>query len=210
MEVFKMEYNSSRPDLIIPEYGRNVHNMVAYALELADRNERNKAVSAIISVMGQLSPHLRDVEDYKHKLWDHLHIISNFEMDVDSPYAKPAPEELAEKPQRVPYPQSNLKYGHYGKNIQNIINVCKDFEEGEEKEQLKVVIANLMKRHYMVYNQSSVVDHTIKKQLKEMSNGKLELAEDVQLAHVADIPTATKAHHHKKKKAPFKKNYKKR
>ncbi len=76
MEVFKMEYNSSRPDLIIPEYGRNVHNMVAYALELADRDERNKAVSAIISVMGQLSPHLRDVEDYKHKLWDHLHIIT--------------------------------------------------------------------------------------------------------------------------------------
>ena len=91
-----MEYNSSRSDLIIPEYGRNVHNMVAYALELADRDERNKAVSAIISVMGQLSPHLRDVEDYKHKLWDHLHIISNFQLDVDSPYPKPAPENAWE------------------------------------------------------------------------------------------------------------------
>lgn len=205
-----MEYNSSRPDLIIPEYGRNVHNMVAYALELEDREERNRATSAIISVMGQLSPHLRDVEDYKHKLWDHLHIISGFQLDVDSPYPTPAPEELAEKPKRVPYPQSILKYGHYGRNIQNIINVCKDFEEGDEKEQLKVVIANLMKRHYVAYNQSSVVDHTIKKQLKEMSEGKLELGEDIQLAHVADPPNPSKSLHHKKKKTGYKKNYKKR
>lgn len=205
-----MEYNSSRPDLIIPEYGRNVHNMVAYAMEVEDKEERNKIASAIISVMGQLSPHLRDMEDYNHKLWDHLYIISDFKLDVDAPYPMPEPEKLAEKPRKVPYPQSELKYGHYGKNIQNIIDVCKDFEEGEEKEKLKVVIANLMKRHYMAWNQSSVVDHTIKKQLKEMSSGKLELGEDVQLAHVAAPSQNTnKSSQHKKKKYT-KKPYKKR
>ncbi len=207
-----MEYNSSRPDLVIPEYGRNVHNMVAHAMEEADRDERNKIANAIISVMGQLSPHLRDVDDYKHKLWDHLFIISGFQLDVDSPYPMPEPEKLAERPKKVPYPQSELKYGHYGKNILNIIDVCKDYEEGEDKEQLKVIIANLMKRHYMAWNQSSVVDHTIKKQLKEMSDGKLELGEDVQLAHVADTTnTNTKSSHHHKKKKPYgKKPYKKR
>jgi len=204
-----MEYNSSRPDLIIPEYGRNVHNMVAYAMAVEDREERNKIASAIISVMGQLSPHLRDLEDYNHKLWDHLYIISDFKLDVDAPYPMPEPEKLAERPRKVPYPQSELKYGHYGKNIQNIIDVCKDFEDGEDKEKLKVVIANLMKRHYMAWNQSSVVDHTIKKQLKEMSDGKLELGEDVQLAHVAAPSNQNKSHQHKKKKN-YKKPYKKR
>lgn len=204
-----MEYNSSRTDLIIPEYGRNVHNMVAYAMEMEDREERNKVANAIISVMGQLSPHLRDVEDYKHKLWDHLFIISRFQLDVDSPYPKPQPEKLAERPKKVPYPQTELKYGHYGKNILNIIDFCKEMEEGDDKNQLKLIIANLMKRHYMAWNQSSVVDHTIKKQLKEMSEGKLELAEDVQLVHVADVPTNRTNSHHKKKKN-FKKPYKKR
>ena len=204
-----MEYNSSRPDLIIPEYGRNVHNMVAYAMEVEDREERNKVAKAIISVMGQLSPHLRDLEDYNHKLWDHLFIISGFQLDVDAPYPMPEPEKLAERPRKVPYPQSELKYGHYGKNIQNIIDVCKDIEDGEDKEKLKVVIANLMKRHYMAWNQSSVVDHTIKKQLKEMSGGKLELGEDVQLVHVPDSPHHGKSSHHKKKKYG-KKSYKKR
>ncbi|MFK7757540.1 MAG: DUF4290 domain-containing protein [Flavobacteriales bacterium] len=205
-----MEYNSSRPDLIIPEYGRNVHNMVAYAMEVEDREERNKIAAAIISVMGQLSPHLRDLEDYNHKLWDHLYIISQFKLDVDAPYPMPEPEKLAERPRKVPYPQSELKYGHYGKNIQNIIDVCKDFEEGEEKEKLKVVIANLMKRHYMAWNQSSVVDHTIKKQLREMSNGKLELGEDVQLAHVAAPPSNQNKNNQHKKKKYSKKPYKKR
>lgn len=205
-----MEYNSSRPDLIIPEYGRNVHNMVAIAMEEKNRDERNKIAQAIISVMGQLSPHLRDVEDYRHKLWDHLYIISGFQLDVDSPYPTPVPEKLAERPRKVPYPQSELKYGHYGKNILNIIDVCKNYEEGEDKDQLKLIIANLMKRHYMAWNQSSVVDHTIKKQLKEMSGGKLEIGEDVQLAHVAEPSNRDKGGHHHKKKKSYKKPYKKR
>jgi len=207
MQNFTMEYNSNRPDLIIPEYGRNVHNMVAYAMEIEDKDERNKVAQAIISVMGQLSPHLRDVEDYKHKLWHHLFIISRFQLDVDSPYPIPEPEKLAERPEPLPYPQTELKFGHYGKNIQNIIDVCKDYEEGEDKEKLKVIIANLMKRHYVAWNQASVVDRTIKKQLKEMSGRKLELSEEVQLVNVN---VDNNMHKGPKKKKNFKKNYKRR
>jgi len=202
-----MEYNSARPDLIIPEYGRNVHNMVEYAMSVADIEERTKISHAIVNVMAQLTPHLRDLEDYNHKLWDHLFIISNFKLEVNSPYPMPLPEKLAERPKPVPYPQTELKYGHYGKNIQNIIDVCKDYEEGEEKEQLKLVIANLMKRHYMAWNQSTVVDHVIKKQLKEMSDGKLELGEGIELVHVS---AKTHKPNNNKKKKSNKKYYKKR
>lgn len=204
-----MEYNSARPDLIIPEYGRNVHNMVEYALSVGDIEERTKIANAIVGVMAQLTPHLKEGEDYKHKLWDHLFIISNFKLEVNSPYPMPEPEKLAERPKPVPYPQTELKYGHYGKNIQNIIDVCKDYKEGEEKEQLKLIIANLMKRHYMAWNSGTVVDHVIKKQLKEMSDGKLELGEDVVLVHVAAKSHKQNSNNHKKKKTT-KKYYKKR
>jgi hypothetical protein len=93
-------YNSNRPNLVIPEYGRNIQRMVDHAITIEDKEERNKCVRAILSVMGQLVPYLRDIEDYNHKLWDHLHIISNFQLDVDSPYPKPDPENLVSKPER--------------------------------------------------------------------------------------------------------------
>jgi len=203
-----MEYNSARPDLIIPEYGRNVHNMVEYAMSVADIEERTKIANAIVNVMAQLTPHLRELEDYQHKLWDHLYIISDFKLEVNAPYPMPAPEKLAERPAPLPYPQTELKYGHYGKNIQNIIDVCKDYTEGDEKEQLKLIIANLMKRHYMAWNSGTVVDHVIKKQLKEMSDGKLVLADEVELVYVA-AKTHKPNNNHKKKKSN-KKYYKKR
>ncbi|MDP4952821.1 MAG: DUF4290 domain-containing protein, partial [Flavobacteriales bacterium] len=160
-----LTYNSARPDLAIPEYGRNIHNMIDYAKSVADREERNKVAQAIISVMGQLFPHLRDIDDYKHKLWDHLHIIANFELDVDSPYPKPEAETLAQKPERVPYPKGKMKYGHYGSILEELIQKASAYEEGDEKNTLTMMIANLMKRHYLTYNRSSVDDALIKDQL---------------------------------------------
>ena len=103
-----MEYNTTRDKLVLPEYGRNVQNMICHAMEIADRDERNRAAQAIIEVMGQLNPHLRDVDDYRHKLWTHLFLMSNFQLDVDSPYEIPKKEELATKPERLEYPSSNL------------------------------------------------------------------------------------------------------
>lgn len=186
-----MEYNSKRPDIIIPEYGRNVQRMVEFALSIEDREERNKVVKAIISVMGQLFPYLRDIEDFNHKLWDHLHIMSDFKLDVDSPYPAPNIEELAEKPDRLNYPSGKIRYGHYGKSLQELIKKAKGLEAGEEKEAFVFAIANLMKRQYVTWNRGNVEDEVILSQLKELSGGALHLAEGQSLLAVADIPDVT-------------------
>ncbi|MBX7095491.1 MAG: DUF4290 domain-containing protein [Flavobacteriales bacterium] len=179
-----LSYNTQRPKLIIPEYGRNVQHMVEYCMSIADREERNKVANAIISVMGQLAPHLRDVEDYRHKLWTHLFVISDFKLDVDSPYPKPSPEEFHEKPNRVEYPKKNIRFGHYGKTIEMMIQKAVEFEEGEEKKALILTIANLMKRSYLTWNRDTVTDEVIFEQLKSLSSGKIEL-KDIELTNKA-------------------------
>ncbi len=169
----KITYNSQRPDLIIPEYGRSIHKMVEHCASLEDKEERNTCAKAIIKIMGNYFPHLRDVEDYNHKLWDHLHVMSNFEMDVDSPYPKPSEEAFKQKPRPVNYPDGNIKLGHYGKTIEKIISHVAEEKDEEKRKELSVSIANLMKRTYVVWNQSAVRDEVIANDLKKMSNGKL-------------------------------------
>lgn len=171
----KLTYNSSRPDLAIPEYGRSIHNMVQFCLGIEDRDERNRCAKAIIKTMGNLFPHLRDIEDFNHKLWDHLHVMSNFQLDVDSPYPKPEPETFTTKPRPVPYPKGNIRFGHYGKTIENIIAEVLKEEDEEKRKQLTVGVANLMKRSAVVWNQGSVKDQTIANDLKKLSNGELVL-----------------------------------
>jgi hypothetical protein len=178
-----MEYNTTRGPLILPEYGRNVQNMIAHAMELPDRAERNRAAQAIIEVMGQLNPHLRDVEDYRHKLWTHLFVMSNFEFDVDSPYEKPKPEVLNEKPQRMLYPSSKIRYGHYGKYTQAILEASKEVSVPEERTFLKNTMANFMKKQFLAYNNDTVENHVIAQQLKELSKGDLILENPDELTH---------------------------
>lgn len=184
----KISYNSSRPDLALPEYGRSIHNMVHHAMTIADREERNKCVRAIISTMGNLFPMLRDTEDFKHKLWDHVHIMSNFELEVDSPYPKPEPETFQEKPKQLKYPQSDIRFGHYGKTIERIIHDACLEEDEEKRRQATIGIANLMKRTYMVWAQNSVRDEVIANDLKTLSKGKLVLEKpEEQLAPASKI-----------------------
>lgn len=178
-----MEYNTTRGPLILPEYGRNVQNMIAHAMELPDRAERNRAAQAIIEVMGQLNPHLRDVEDYRHKLWTHLFVMSNFEFDVDSPYEKPKPEVLNEKPKRMVYPSSKIRYGHYGKYTQAILEASKEVSVPEERNFLKNTMANFMKKQFLAYNNDTVENHVIAQQLKELSKGDLILENPDELTH---------------------------
>ncbi len=180
-------YNSERPDLIIPEYGRNIHNMVDYAKSVEDREERNKVAYAIISVMGQLFPHLRDIDDFKHKLWDHLHIMGRFELDVDGPYPKPLPETFQTKPDRVAYPKDEPRFGHYGKTVERMIDKASALEDGEEKTEFTKAIANLMKRHYVMYNHATVEDRVIRQQLESLSSKKLTLADDFEFITAHDI-----------------------
>lgn len=170
-----MEYNTTRGRLILPEYGRNVQNMIAHAMEIEDRNERNRAAQAIIEVMGQLNPHLRDVDDFRHKLWTHLFVMSDFHLDVDSPYEIPKPEVLNEKPQLMEYPKSAIKYGHYGKYTQAILEESKNIEKPSEKEYLKNTMANFMKKQYLSHNNDAVENNLIAQNLKELSKGELIL-----------------------------------
>jgi hypothetical protein len=168
-----MEYNTTREHLTLPEYGRNVQKMIQHAMTVEDRTERNNAAEEIIRVMGQLNPQLRDISEYNHILWDHLFIMSKFELDVDSPYPKPDAESGKRPPDRIAYPDGKMKYKHYGKNIPAYIASAIAMEDGEEKKELVRSIANMMKRAYLNWNRDSVNDEVIVEQLKSMSDGKL-------------------------------------
>jgi len=170
-----MEYNTQRPHMILPEYGRNVQNMISYAMELEDREERNKAARAIIEVMGQLNPHLRDVDDFRHKLWTHLFVMSDFKLDVDSPYEMPDKEMLEEKPQIMEYPKSKIRFGHYGKYTENILKEAVKETDEKAKEYLKNTMANFMKKQFLAYNNDAVENNVIAQQLSELSGGELVL-----------------------------------
>jgi len=170
-----MEYNTTRPKLMLPEYGRNVQNMIIHAMEIEDKTERNRAAQAIIEVMGQLNPHLRDVDDYRHKLWTHLFIMSDFKLDVDSPYDKPSREELNSKPERVEYPSSKIRYGHYGKYTQKILEKSSSISDSNEKNYLTRTMANFMKKQFLVYNNDAVENNIIVNQMSELSKKHLTL-----------------------------------
>ncbi len=173
---YDLEYNSEREHLIIPEYGRHVQKLVNYCIKLESKEERNEMANAIIDVMGNLQPHLRDVPDFKHKLWDQLFIMSDFKLDADSPYPTLSKEELSAHPERLSYPKAASKYKFYGHNIQTMIDTALTWEEGELKEALIFTIANHMKKCYLNWNKDTVEDIIIFKHLKELSGGKIDLS----------------------------------
>jgi hypothetical protein len=182
-----MEYNTTRKKLLLPEYGRNVQEMIAHAMEIADKEERNKAARAIIEVMGQLNPHLRDVDDFRHKLWTHLFVMSDFKLDVDSPYEIPKAETLQSKPELMTYPKSRIKYGHYGKYTQAILADAKNVTDENEREYLKTTMANFMKKQYITYNNDTVENHVIAMQLRELSQGNMILENPDELMNTNQI-----------------------
>lgn len=182
-----MEYNTRRPKLVIPEYGRHIQKMVDHAISIKDKEERNKAALSIINVMGQLNPHLRDVADFKHKLWDHLFVISDFKLDVGSPYDLPTRESVSVKAESLNYPDKKFKYKHYGKTIQEIIKKAIAYPEGDEKKALTIMIANHMKKSYLTWNKGSVEDEKITNDLKVLSDGLLALEDDQVLADTKGI-----------------------
>ncbi len=187
MQIDPKDYNTSRPKLSLPEYGRNVQNMVDLLMQIEDRDTRNRAARAIIDVMGSLYPYLRDVPDFKHKLWDHLAIMTEFKLDIDYPYTPPSPEILAEKPNRVPYQQTKLKYRYYGKTMDLLIQKATEYEDGPEKDVLIYQIASHMKKLYLTWNKDSVDDALIFEELLTISNGALK-ATGMELADVKALP----------------------
>lgn len=205
-----MEYNTKRDHLTIPEYGRHVQKMINHAISITDKKEQQKCVEAIIAFMGQMNPHLRDVKEFTHKLWDHLHIMSDFKLEVEAPYPKPEEEKLLEKPDPMSYPGNKIKFSYYGNTIQSMIATAMEME-GAEKEIMSGMIANQMKKSYILFNESSVDNNMIRLHLKQLSDGNLTLADDFQFIRSASVRQGGANSNKKKnfKKKNFKKNYKK-
>ena len=210
------DYNTNRPEMVIPEYGRNIQKMVEHAISIESREERNIIAGAIISVMGQLNPHLRYIADFKHKLWDHLFIISDFKLDVDSPYPLPDKQVLFEKPEVMAYPKTENKFKHYGKSVKRLIDVAISIEDKDEQKALTGVILNLMKKTYLTFNQNSVDDNQILTDLKIISKNKLSSPEGFQMISTNEVLAMTKKKNthskknHKNHKNNKQSNYKKR
>lgn len=182
------DYNTSRKKIALPEYGRHIHRLVDHIMAIEDRDERNRATRSLIDIMGNLNPHLRDVVDFKHKLWDHLAVISDFHLDIDSPYPIPTKEVLNEKPRRVPYNQDRIRYKHYGKVIESMVAKASQMPEGEERKILTEALANIMKKQYLTWNREAVNDVNILKDLTELSKGKIVVeVNEVRLSDTREI-----------------------
>ena len=177
-----MEYNTQRKKMELPEYGRSVQNMVDHALTIEDREERQRCANTIVNIMGGMFPHLRDVPDFKHKLWDHLAIMSDFKLDIDYPFEIVKREELEMKPGKIAYPDNAIRYRHYGRFLESMIKKLPEMEEGEEKEALLHMLAVQMKKNLNNWNKEGIEDQKIVDDLREYSNGVINLkVEDLRL-----------------------------
>ena len=195
-----MEYNTQLKKLALPEYGRNMQNMVDFCLTITDREERTRCAHAIINVMGNMFPHLRDVNDFKHILWDHLAIMSNFQLDIDYPYEIIKKENLYSKPGKVPYSTPDMKYRHYGKTLEKMIHLAAEYPDPNQREQLIVLIANHMKKSYTQWNKE-VDDKRIFIDLYDISKGKIDLRDsDLKLAEIKEQPKKQQSKNNNSKK----------
>jgi hypothetical protein len=186
------DYNTQRKRMALPEYGRNVQKMVDHLKAIEDREERNRAAKTIIQIMGNLNPQIRDTGDFKHKLWDHLAIIADFDLDIDSPYPLPLLAKLNEKPKEIPYSQGNIRYLHYGRIIQMMIDAASEMDDGEEKVYMTNLIVNQMKKSYVTWNRAQVSDDVIISDLGFLSRGRLKVTEGVRILEVKDLLTPSK------------------
>jgi hypothetical protein len=203
------DYNTQRKRMALPEYGRNVQKMVDHIKTIEDRDERNRAAKTIISIMGNLNPQIRDVGDFRHKLWDHLALIANFELDIDSPYPVPEPSKFVEKPKQVPYKQADIRFLHYGRIIELMIESASSMPDGEEKEYFTNLIVNQMKKAYITWNRAQVPDEVIIGDMKLLSKGRLKMTDGVKILEVRElIPAAKrkpqgKSHNKQQNNKPF-------
>lgn len=193
------DYNTQRNRLVLPEYGRNIQRMVEYILTVEDRDERNRLAKSIIAIMGNMNPHLRDISDFKHKLWDHLAIMSNFKIDIDAPYEMLTPKIFSEKPRIIKCKSNSIRYKHYGSIIELMIEEAIKMPEGREREELTKIIANHMKKSYLTWNRDIVDDAVILKDLEILSRGRLQLAEGTKLNDPKEIFKNKRKKNQKKK-----------
>ena len=187
MEKQGLLYNTDRGSIIISEYGRNMQEMIRHLMEIEDRKKRTEAANAIIAVMAQMNPQVKESSDYIHKLWDHLYIISDYQLDVDSPLETPVPMNEASRPQHIDYQNHDVKYGHYGYYMARMIDIASEEENEEMRQALALSIANQMKRNYLEWSGNVVNDQQILDDLKAMSKGRLALPDDAKLNGTNEI-----------------------
>ena len=176
-----MDYNTQRDKLMMPEYGRHVQEMVEYVMNIPDKDKRNEQIQAVVAVMGTLNPQLRDINDFKHKLWDHVHLISDFKIDIDSPYPIPTKASLSTKPEPIPLQKSPIKAAHYGRNIQNMIDVIAAREDDEVKTYMIKTLASYMKQQYLIWNKDTVSEETIFSDIVKLSDGRITIPEGIHI-----------------------------
>ena len=187
MERIGLTYNTEKEQIAIPEYGRCIQEMIKKLPEIEDRQQRTEAAKYIISVMVQMNPQIKESSDWEHKLWDHLYIISNYQLDVDSPFAPPTIESQRKKPQHIGYQNNDIKYGHYGQYLIKMIEAASQEENDEVREALAYSLASQMKRNYLDWNKSVVNDQVILDDLKNISGGRLVIGEESKLNSTSDI-----------------------
>ncbi|MDR1594722.1 MAG: DUF4290 domain-containing protein [Prevotellaceae bacterium] len=185
-----MDYNTQRKKLALPEYGRSIHKMVDWVTTIENRNERNRQIRAVIAVMGNMNPHLRDVNDFKHKLWDHVHIMSDFKIDIDSPYSIPTRESFNTPIHTIPYASEPIRVRHYGRNIQMMINTMANSTDSELKEKTLVMLANHMKKSYVTWNKETVSDDIIFRDIEYLSGGRVKIPANMKLAPAYNLNTS--------------------
>ena len=193
-----MKYNTARDHLVLPEYGRNVQKMVDHAITIQNKEERNKCVKTIIDFMGQMNPQLRDLKEFNHKLWDDLFIISKFQLEADSPYPLPEPKKINERPEKMPYPKNKIKFPFYGAALENMIKYAVNQNEGRDKEIMTGMIANHMKKSYLLFNKHSVSNDTIILHLKQLSDNKLILPKDFEFIRSSSVINKSQRNYKKK------------
>ena len=192
IDTCKLLYNTERIKLWMPEYGRNVQKMVDYIKTIEDRGKRNEQAKAIVKVMEILNPQVHVQENWEQKLWDHLHIISGFELDIDSPYPKPTQEHFYERPEVVPIKKKPIKANHYGRNIESIIDLIAEKEDGEVKTAMIRSLAIYMRQQYLIWNKDSVADETIFQDIEKLSDYKIKVPEGIQLNRISSDMSFTR------------------
>ena len=192
IDTCKLLYNTERVKLYIPEYGRNVQKMVDYLKTIEDRQKRNEQARAIVKVMEIINPAVHLQDNYEQKLWDHLHIISGFDLDVDSPYPAPAPESLEEKPMMIPVSRKPIRASHYGRNIESFIDLIAGKEDGDQKTAMIRSLAVYMRQQYLIWNKDTVSDETIFQDIERLSDGRIKVPEGLQLSRIDAGTTFTR------------------
>lgn len=180
-----MDYNTQREKLIMPEYGRHIQKMVEQIKKIEDKDKRNEQIRAVVQVMSTLNPHLKDYPDFKHKLWDHVFAIAEYDLDIDAPFPIPTKEEIQSKPNKIEVNKSPIKASCYGRNIEGMIDLIASREDGEEKNELIRMLALYMRQQYLIWNKDNVADATIFKDMEMLSGGKLVVPEGIELGTIS-------------------------